>query len=137
MTAVAGPGPFTVFAPTNEAFAQIPPQLLQYLLEPQNKADLVRVLTYHVTGSKILAADLTQGEEILTLEGGHLRVTLYNKIAYINFAEVTAADNFASNGSALVPLSMLLRLVILTFQALCTSSTVCCSPACKRLFPRV
>ncbi len=88
-----------MFAPTNEAFAQIPPQLLQFLLKPENKADLVRVLTYHVTGSKILAADLTQGEEILTLEGGHLRVTLYNKMAYINFAEVTAADNFASNGT--------------------------------------
>jgi uncharacterized surface protein with fasciclin (FAS1) repeats len=103
LTAGAGPGPFTVFAPTNEAFAQIPPQLLQFLLQPENKADLIRVLTYHVTGSKILAADLVQGEEILTLEGGHLRVTLYNKMVYINFAEVTSADNFASNGSCPTP----------------------------------
>jgi hypothetical protein len=83
------------------------------LLQPQNKADLVRVLTYHVTGSKILAADLTQGEEILTLEGGHLRVTLYNKIAYINFAEVTAADNFASNGRHPAPSAFHLVTILL------------------------
>ncbi len=85
-------------APTNEAFAQLPPNLLKFLLDPANKADLVRVLTYHVIGSKILAADLTNGEELLTLEGGHERVTLYNKEVFINFAQVVAADNFATNG---------------------------------------
>ena len=90
-------------APTNEAFAQLPPNLLQFLLDPANKADLVRVLTYHVIGSKILAADLTNGEELLTVEGGHQRVTLYNKQVFINFAEVVAADNFASNGTRAAP----------------------------------
>ena len=80
--------PFTVMAPTNEAFAQLPPNLLKFLLDPANKDDLVRVLTYHVIGSKLLAADLTNGEELLTLEGGHERVTLYNKGVYVNFAEV-------------------------------------------------
>ncbi len=103
----AGPGPFTVMAPTNEAFAQLPPNLLAFLLAPENKADLVRVLTYHVLGSKILAADLTNGEELLTLEGGHERVTLYNGSVFINFAQVVAADNFASNGDLLALLIFL------------------------------
>ena len=94
-----GPGPFTVFAPTNEAFAEIPPELLKHLLQPEHHADLVRVLTYHVTGSKILAADFVQGEQIPTLEGGRLFVILFNKAILINDAEVTAADNLASNGS--------------------------------------
>ena len=94
-------------APTNEAFAQLPPNLLAFLLAPENKADLVRVLTYHVIGSKILAADLTNGEELLTLEGGHERVTIYNGKVFINFAEVVAADNFASNGELLALLMFL------------------------------
>ena len=94
-------------APTNEAFAQLPPNLLAFLLAPENKADLVRVLTYHVIGSKILSSDLTNGEELLTLEGGHEKVTIYNGKVFINFAEVVAADNFASNGELLALLMFL------------------------------
>ena len=75
-------------APSNMAFTQLPPNLLKFLLDPANKDDLVRVLTYHVIGSKLLAADLTNGEELLTLEGGHERVTLYSKEVFINFAQV-------------------------------------------------
>jgi uncharacterized surface protein with fasciclin (FAS1) repeats len=71
-----------------------PPELLKHLLQPEHHADLVRVLTYHVTGSKILAADFVQGEQIPTLAGGRLFVILFNKAILIN-----AADNLASNGS--------------------------------------
>jgi hypothetical protein len=139
LTPILGPGPFTVMAPTNEAFAQLPPNLLHFLLDPANKADLVRVLTYHVIGSKILAADLTNGEELLTVEGGHQRVTLYNKQVFINFAEVVAADNFASNGTRAAPPPP--PALMSRVQVWSTSSTASCSPALElrglQLLPRL
>jgi hypothetical protein len=120
-----GPGPFTVMAPSNEAFNHLPPNVLKYLLDPNNKADLVRVLTYHVIGSKILAADLTNGEELLTLEGGHERVTIYNKQILINFAEVTHADNLASNGE--LPAARVQHSAVLRVAHRCCSHHQPCS----------
>merc|ERR1711865_866033 len=66
---LSGAGPFTVFAPTNEAFAKLPPIVLQMLLEPKNTATLAKVLTYHVVAGAVLSKDLTNNEIIKTVEG--------------------------------------------------------------------
>ena len=66
---LSGAGPFTVLAPTNEAFAALPAGLLAKLLEPANKAELVKVLTYHVAAGNVQAKDLSDGERIRTVEG--------------------------------------------------------------------
>merc|ERR1712054_412171 len=66
---LSSPGPFTVFAPTNEAFAALPAGTLDSLLKPENKAQLVKVLTYHVAAGDVHAKDLVNGEKITTVEG--------------------------------------------------------------------
>merc|ERR1712127_119137 len=66
---LSGAGPFTVFAPTNEAFAALPKAVLDYLLDPAHKAQLVDVLTYHVASGSVHAADLKNDEKIKTVEG--------------------------------------------------------------------
>ena len=80
---LSGPGPFTVFAPTNEAFAALPAGVLTSLLLPQNKAKLIDVLTYHVVTGDVHAADLRDGEMVRTVEGknvsvrkSHIRISL-------------------------------------------------------------
>ena len=101
---LSGPGPFTVFAPTNEAFAALPAATLKFLLDPANKAALVQVLTYHVAAGKVQAADLRNGEAIKTVEGADVTARLSTKGAFIqggtrdNLAEVIKADVEASNG---------------------------------------
>jgi len=65
---LANSGPFTVFAPTNDAFAKIPADTLASLLTPEKKADLVNILTYHVVSGKAFSTDLTDGQEIVTLQ---------------------------------------------------------------------
>jgi hypothetical protein len=96
MTLDAGVSPFIVSAPANEAFDQTPLQLGEYSLESQHTTDSGCVFTDRVSISEIPAADLrdlVQGEEILTLDGGRLRVAVHG-----NFADATAAIDFASNG---------------------------------------
>jgi uncharacterized surface protein with fasciclin (FAS1) repeats len=99
-----GPGPFTVFAPTNDAFAALPSGLLEKLLEPQNKPILIKVLTYHVASGAVKSGDLSNDEEIPTVEGEKLTVHILRKMVYIqggsrsDVATVTSADNMASNG---------------------------------------
>ena len=97
---LSGAGPFTVFAPTNEAFAKLPKKTLDYLLAPANKAKLVDVLTYHVAAGSVHAADLTNGEKITTVEGKQVEARIFGngKYVYINNARVTTADVDASNG---------------------------------------
>merc|ERR1712238_99311 len=73
---LAGSGPFTVFAPTNEAFAALPAAELKYLLN--NKTALTEVLEYHVASGKVLSTDLSDGEKIKTLEGEDVTVTITN-----------------------------------------------------------
>merc|ERR1712127_740949 len=73
---LSGAGPFTVFAPTNEAFAALPAALLKHLLDPANKAQLVDVLTYHVASGSVHAADLKNDEKIKTVEGKDVEVRL-------------------------------------------------------------
>ena len=94
-----GPGPFTVFAPTNEAFAALPPGTLATLLLPQNKAQLVDILTYHVVAGKYNAKDLHNGEMLTTVEGKNVTVTLFpGRSVEINKAIVIKADVDAVNG---------------------------------------
>jgi len=94
-----GPGPFTVFAPTNDAFAALPAGVLAKLLKPENKKQLDDILTYHVVaGAAVLSKDLTNGEVIKTVEGKSVTAKVGPAGVFINNAKVTAADNKASNG---------------------------------------
>merc|ERR1719182_389849 len=97
---LSGAGPFTVFAPTNEAFARLPKGTLDYLLKPENKAKLVDILTYHVASGAVKSTDLKNDEKITTVEGKQVEARIYGggKYVYINNARVTTADVAASNG---------------------------------------
>ena len=95
---LSGPGPFTVFAPTNEAFAALPAGVVAKLLKPENKAELVDLLTYHVASGDVRAKDLSDKEKIKTVEGKDVRVRLSGSEVWINNADVTIADVVASNG---------------------------------------
>lgn len=93
-----GSGPFTVFAPTNEAFAALPAGTLESLLKPENKAKLVSILTYHVIGAKVMSSDLSNGQKAKTVEGEDVKVSIGSEGVMINDAKVVAADVSASNG---------------------------------------
>jgi uncharacterized surface protein with fasciclin (FAS1) repeats len=108
---LSGPGPFTVFAPTNEAFAELPAGTVDTLLKPENKATLTKILTYHVVAgdldSKTLMADITKGggKAVLTaVSGGTLTATMGAPGTILltdakgDVAKVTIADVFQSNG---------------------------------------
>jgi len=95
---LSGTGPFTVFAPTNEAFAALPAGTVDGLLLPEKKADLTKVLTYHVVAGAYKAADLTDGMELTTVEGGKLKVSIKDGVVMVGGAQVTAADAISSNG---------------------------------------
>lgn len=89
-----GPGPFTVFAPTDEAFAKVPKEALDALLK--DKAALTKVLTYHVVSGKVMAADVKAGK-VRTVQGQELTLGTTGGVTVDN-ARVTAADVVASNG---------------------------------------
>jgi uncharacterized surface protein with fasciclin (FAS1) repeats len=92
-----GPGPFTVFAPTDEAFAALPAGTVENLLKPENKDQLVAVLTYHVVPGKVMSADLSEGMTAATVQGANVTITLAGG-PKVNGANITAADIEASNG---------------------------------------
>lgn len=92
-----GEGPFTVFAPTDAAFAAIQKDV-DNLLKPENKAKLADILTYHVISGNAMAADLEDGQELTTVQGGKLKVTINGDNVMIGDAQVTMADVEASNG---------------------------------------
>ncbi|WP_294001649.1 fasciclin domain-containing protein, partial [Sphaerotilus sp.] len=89
-----GPGPFTVFAPTDEAFAKVPKEALDALLK--DKAALTKVLTYHVVSGKVMAADVKAGK-VRTVQGQELTLGTAGGVT-VDSARVTAADVVASNG---------------------------------------
>lgn len=91
-------GPFTVFAPTNAAFAALPAGTLENLLKPENKDQLVAILTYHVLSGDVRSKDLKDGQMAKTVQGSDIKVSLSDKGAMINNAMVVAADVNASNG---------------------------------------
>ena len=95
---LSGPGPFTVFAPTNEAFGKLPAGAVDGLLKPEKKADLTKVLTYHVVSGSLKAADLKDGQKLKTVQGEELTVTVKDGKVMINGATVTIPDVVSSNG---------------------------------------
>merc|ERR1712050_397458 len=97
---LSSPGPFTVFAPTNEAFGALPAGTLDTLLKPENKDQLVDILTYHVLPAQVLSTDLKPKQVVKTVEGKDLFVSIYKGDVYANKAKVVGADNLASNGVA-------------------------------------
>lgn len=93
-----GPGPFTVFAPTDEAFAALPAGTVEDLLKPENKDQLIAILTYHVVAGEVMAADVVELTEAETVNGAMVEVKVDGSNVMINNAEVTAVDIQASNG---------------------------------------
>lgn len=93
-----GPGPFTVFAPTDDAFAKLPKGTVEDLLKPENKAKLVKILTYHVLPSKVMSADIAGKKmSVKTVEGSEVAIDATNGVK-IDGATVVTADVAASNG---------------------------------------
>jgi uncharacterized surface protein with fasciclin (FAS1) repeats len=91
------PGPYTVFAPTNQAFEALG-GTLDTLLEPQNKAELAEVLTYHVVPGELTSSELSDGQKLKTVQGGTLEVRIADGEVTVNGAKVATADVEASNG---------------------------------------
>ena len=98
VTTVSGPGPFTVFAPTDAAFAKLPAGTLENLLKPENKDELTSILTYHVVAGKVMAADVVKLSQAKTVNGKMLMVKVHGGNVMINDAKVTSTDIAASNG---------------------------------------
>lgn len=92
-----GAGPFTVFAPTDEAFAALPAGTVDDLLKPENKEKLTKILTYHVVSGKVMSGDLEDGMRAATVEGAEVTIDLDNG-AMVNDAKVVTADVAADNG---------------------------------------
>jgi uncharacterized surface protein with fasciclin (FAS1) repeats len=93
-----GAGPFTVFAPTDEAFAKLPAETVESLLEPENKEQLTAVLTYHVVPGKVMSQDVARIDEAQTVNGKMVDIEVDGSSVKVNDATVTAADIAASNG---------------------------------------
>jgi uncharacterized surface protein with fasciclin (FAS1) repeats len=93
---LSGEGPFTVFAPTNAAFAALPAGVLDALLLPENKDALVKILTYHVVPGTVLAADIADGD-VATVEGQSVTLSTASGVT-VNGANVVTADVLADNG---------------------------------------
>ena len=93
-----GPGPFTVFAPTDEAFAKLPPGTVQDLLRPENHDKLVAILTYHVVPGMIMAKDVVKLHEAKTVNGKDVKIRTEGGNVMVDNADVTKADIVCSNG---------------------------------------
>jgi uncharacterized surface protein with fasciclin (FAS1) repeats len=96
--ALKGDGPFTVFAPTDEAFAKLPEGTVDNLLKPENQEALKAILLYHVVSGEIMAADIGSGATPMTLEGDTIDVVSSSSGVTVNGAKVISADIDASNG---------------------------------------
>jgi uncharacterized surface protein with fasciclin (FAS1) repeats len=94
---LSGKGPYTVFAPTDDAFAKLPAGTVDTLLKPENKAKLKAILLYHVVPGDVKSGDLKSGD-VTTADGQNLKVDVSNGGVKINDATVTKADIPASNG---------------------------------------
>jgi transforming growth factor-beta-induced protein len=93
-----GTGPFTVFAPTDEAFAKLPAGTVEDLLKPENKAKLVAILTYHVVPGKVMAADVVKLHMAKTVNGQELTVKASKGSVMMDSAKVTKTDILCTNG---------------------------------------
>jgi uncharacterized surface protein with fasciclin (FAS1) repeats len=94
-----GPGPFTVFAPTDEAFAKLPEGTVESLLKPENKAKLVDILTYHVVAGDVPAAEAMKLTKATALDKKTITLEAKDGALYLNKSKVTTADVKASNGT--------------------------------------
>jgi len=93
-----GAGPFTVFAPTDEAFAKLPAGTLEELLKPENKAKLTRILTYHVVSGKVMAADVVKVTSAKAVSGDTITISTQGPTVMVDKAKVVKTDIAASNG---------------------------------------
>jgi uncharacterized surface protein with fasciclin (FAS1) repeats len=98
VSTLKGEGPFTVVAPTDAAFAKLPAGTVENLLKPENKQQLVDILTYHVVPGKVTAAEVVGLDEAKTVNGKMIDVQAEGGSVKVNDANVTAADVAASNG---------------------------------------
>jgi uncharacterized surface protein with fasciclin (FAS1) repeats len=94
---LSGPGPFTVFAPTDAAFAKLPKGTVKDLLKPENKEKLAQILTYHVVAGSVAAKEIKPGK-VATVAGGELTLAVKGKRVKVNNANVIIADIKTSNG---------------------------------------
>ena len=97
-TTLRGTGPFTVFAPTDAAFAKIPAATLNDLLRPENKATLQAILGYHVVAGKVMAAEVVNLTSATTVQGAPVTIAVSGSAVRVNDANVTQTDVAASNG---------------------------------------
>jgi len=93
-----GKGPFTVFAPTDEAFAKLPAGTVENLLKPENKAKLVAILTYHVVPGSVKAADVVQLKTARTVQGESVKISTGGGTVKVDNATVAKTDIMATNG---------------------------------------
>ena len=98
VSTLKGAGPFTVFAPTDEAFAKLPAGTVENLLKPENKQQLTEILTYHVVAGKVMAADVAGIDEAKSVNGKMIDIEVEGSTVKVNDAAVTAVDIAASNG---------------------------------------
>jgi len=95
---LSGKGPFTVFAPTDAAFAKLPAGTVESLLKPENKDKLKAILLYHVVAGDVKSTALKDGESVKTVGGQSLKIGIKDGVVSVNDATVTKADIEASNG---------------------------------------
>jgi len=93
-----GKGPFTVFAPTDEAFAKLPPGTVEDLLKPENKEKLVAILTYHVVPGTDLASQIAKMKSVKTVNGQSLAISVDGSTVMVGDAKVIKTDILCSNG---------------------------------------
>ena len=95
---LTGAGPFTVFAPTDDAFAKLPAGTVENLLKPENKDKLRRILTYHVVAGKVLASDVVKLQSAKAVSGDTITVKAHDRTVHVDNAQVVKTDIIASNG---------------------------------------
>ena len=95
---LSGSGPFTVFAPTNAAFEKLPAGTVEKLLKPENKGQLVKVLTYHVVPGKVMAKDVVKLNKATTVEGSDVAIAVSGGTVTVDNAKVIKTDINSSNG---------------------------------------
>ncbi len=95
---LSGSGPFTVFAPTDDAFAKLPAGTVEGLLKPENKDKLVAILTYHVVPGALMAKDVVDGSKLMTVQGQELSLSIDGSKVMVESAMISKTDIAASNG---------------------------------------
>jgi uncharacterized surface protein with fasciclin (FAS1) repeats len=93
-----GKGPFTVFAPTDQAFAKLPKGTVETLLKPENKGKLAAILTYHVVPGKVMAKDVVKLSKAKTVQGSEVKIRVAKGKVYVDNAQVVATDIGCANG---------------------------------------